>query len=343
MKKPQFSPVIIVGFLGILLIAFFLVSKASGIELVEPSSNHFDDKSPWGFYGFKRLLEKLDYDISIDYSNDTNNKSVILYIDYAQDDAFLKDEVVQWVKNGNTLIIDARIAEFFTESEFIKDIGNQKLLGYKDLKPNKGLIKDSLSIFESYDVIAETENEYIIINGSLGDGNIILIPDFRFFNNSLFKNDEIGKAYLISEIFKNLKERTIYLREKKATFNKNPSFLRDFFTGNFSYITYQVLFIFLLLAIFLGKRFIKPQQVKVREKRKISQHIYAVGNLYKQANAESLAEKIDIDFFKSIICKNKIPYIIDRNRYDKAIKGGNFKEGFLLREEITNEIKKEQK
>lgn len=340
MKNRLFSPVLLIGLLGILLISFFLVSKASGVELEEPSSNYFEDKNPWGFYGFKRLLEKLDYKVVLDKNGNTIKNSAILYIDYSDNDIFLNGDVIKWVKDGNTLIIDSTIATYLLEKEFILNISNEKIQGFKSLETSKIINSESLDVFASYEVISKTTSGYFIVQGYLGSGSIILLPDFTYFNNTMFKNKEIEKAYLVGKLLSRLDLKSIHLRERKARFNKNPSFLRDFFTGTKSYITYQLLVIFTLLVLLNGKRFIKPQQVKPREKRKISQHIYAVGSLFKQANAESLIADIDINFFKSVICKNKIPFNISKEKYDKAIYSKNLKEGFLLREEITNELKR---
>lgn len=342
MKKISFSPVVLIGITGIFLIAFFLVSKASGVELKEPSSKYYEDKSSLGFYGFKRLLEKMDYNVII---NNKENKrgSVIVYIGYSESDLFLKNEALKWVEDGNTLVIDGKTAKFLFKKDFIKSVKAEKLNEYQNIKTSKVLNNESLDIFQTFNVLSESSNDYFIIEGFRGNGSIILLPDFNYFNNMFFKNNEIEKAYLIDRVFNLFKSKTIYLREKKAVFNKNPSFLRDFFVGSKSYITYQILLLFILLSIYTGKRFIRPQQIKPREKRKISEHINAVGYLFKQANAESLAANIDINFFKNVICKNKIPFNIPREKYDKAVNNSNFKEGFLLREEITNELKKRSK
>lgn len=349
MKKQNVTPGLIIGIIGIALIVVLLIFSASGVQLDRPRSKYFTEKKVHGYFGFKSLLKKLSYEVKEDrsfYSKDIK-QSVILYVDYSDKDTFLQNDALDWIRDGNTLIIDAEMAEFVFDKEISKWADSKEDVNFlKDdirdittIETQYLMNEELIDLFDSYDIIAETKSGLFIIQGYLGNGALLIVSDMTLFNNQIFKNDEKEKAYVLDSILSQYKESEILLRERMESYIKTPSFLREFFTGKYSYLTFHICIMFILFVIFTGKRFVKPQNIKAIRHREVTEHIHAVGNLYKRAKAEELISDIDIEFFKTIICKNKIPFNIDINDYEKATQRSNFKKGFILREKLSKEIK----
>lgn len=348
MIKKMFSPIILIGIAGIILIALFLTSAASGITVDKPSSNHFENKRLNGFYGMYELLKGLNNKTVIDTASYTNadNKSVIIYIDSSESDEFLTSQVSEWITKGNNLVADGDTANIIFKKDILKygddlDINflPDELNDITEYKSQMYIESIYMDLFDEYEVIAQTNDGPVIIKGYLGSGSITLITSFSFFRNYMFDNNEISKGYIVDYLIRPFSNEKIYLREKLGTLTTNPSFIRDFFTGSYSYITIHISVLFILLTLYLGKRFAKPQQLVVKKQKRITEHIYAVGNLYKRADARDLIRSIDIAFFKTVICKNKIPFNIKEIVYNNAIKDSGFKNGFILRETLQKIIK----
>lgn len=347
MNRTPTSPLLFIGIIGIILIALFITSAASGITVDKPASNHFINKSNYGFYGFYELLKGLNKETKVDgedYGN-TDGKSVIIYVDSSTSDSFLTESAINWVSEGNNLIIQAATANIVFDCDIL-EYGDTHTISFipdsiediKSLKSEQYLNTDIYEYFDEVDIIAETSNGPFIIEGSIGIGSVIIITSFDFYNNLIFKDNILEKGYILDYIISPHKDKKIYLREKLGTLTSNPSFIRDFFTGNYSYLTFQVVILFILLTIYTGKRFVRPQKLSVKKQKKITEHINAVANLYKRADAKDLIRSIDISFFKTVVCKNRIPFNINESEYNRAVNDNGFKNGFLIRDTLLKKI-----
>lgn len=348
MTKKVFSPIILVGIAGILLIALFITSAVSGITIDKPASNHYNNKSLNGFFGLHKLIKGLNTKTTIDTTNylNTENKSVIFYLDGSESDQFLISEALNWVSRGNNLITNGNTANIIFKKDILQSGENidikflsDELSDITELKTQLYLSSIYMDLFDEYEIIAETNDGPFIIKGYIGKGSITLVATFDFFNNYMFYSNTIKKGYVFEYIIRPFADEKIFLREKLGTLTTNPSFIRDFFTGNYSYITIHITVLFILVVIYLGKRFVKPQQLVVKKQKRITEHIYAVGNLYKRADAKDLIRSIDIAFFKTVICRNKIPFNIKEVDYNNAVKEEGFKNGFILRDTLQKIIK----
>ncbi len=349
MKKSNFSVAIILGVLGLVLICFFLISKVSGIQIDVMESKDYIRKTDSGYYGLKALLDKLDLNVQTDISTNfkPENSSLVLYTDFTETDNFLTPDILLWIKKGNTLIIDSRIYNHIFNTEISAVCEEQSLTFIPEslndistLTTRLYIDKTKLNIFDNIEIIAESDNGLNMLVGHIGSGSIILVSDISVFNNNLFKDGEIDRAYVLAHLFTLKKYKNIYFREKIRTYKQNPSFLRDMFIGEYSHITIQITLILLLLILYYGKRFIKSSDLVVKKQRRVTEHINAVANLYKKAGATDLVTKIDIEFFKTVICKNNIPLMFDEEKYYQAINEKDFKTGFILREALISKIKR---
>ncbi len=349
MKKSNFPVPIFLGVLGLVLISFFLISKVSGIQVDGMESKDYESKTYTGYYGLKALLKKLDLKVETNISTHffPDNNSMVLYTDFTESDEFLTSDITLWVRNGNTLIIDSNIYNKIFNTD-ISSVCEEETLTFthaslsdiSTISTTLYIDESKLDKFSNINIIAESESGISILEESIGLGSIILVSDFSVFNNNMFKEGETDKAYVLGYLFTIKEYEKIYLREKIRTYRQNPSFLRDMFLGKYSYITIQITVLLILLVLFYGKRFIKSTDLVAKKQRRITEHIRAVANLYKKAGATDLVTQIDIDFFKTVICKNKIPVMFEEEKYNQAINEKDFKTGFILREALITKIKR---
>jgi hypothetical protein len=109
--------------------------------------------------------------------------------------------------------------------------------------------------------------------------------------------------------------------------------IKGLFKGKLALISAHLLIIFLIFLYINGKRFSKPQNIRPKEVRKVTEHIKATGLFYHKAGACQLIEKTDSRYFKWVICKNKKPSFLTEAEYKEKteIKSLLYEDEIILR------------
>lgn len=321
---------------GILIIIIFLAISASGYRGLLPGSNLYKNKYDNGYYLFYRLLEELEYNIEFEsvYTLPDGTGNSIIYLDMNEYEIQEIDKLSQWVSMGNQLILSGEAADVFfnTETtEFSKD--PQFTFSEKAYKSSAHFRRPFLKKLQKWKPLAENGDGNVMVQLKSGDGSLLLIADISLFNNkSLHK---IDNALLLDKLISSNKAEKIFLREKMSEAVFDPSLIKGILKGKLSILTIHLLLIFLFFLFITGKRFSRPQKLIGKKRRKISEHIEATGLFYQRAGAANLIEKINSDFFRIVVCRNRKPSLLSEEEYS------NYSDPYpkLTEEEIIKKFK----
>ncbi len=317
MNVKKISPSIILSALGILIIIVFLAITASGYKGLLPGSNLYKNKSNHGFYVFYRLLEELEYQVEFEsvYTLPDGTGNSIVYLDMNDYEEEEIGKLSNWVSSGNNLILSGESSDLFFNTE-TTEISKKSSFIFSDKSYNSTshFRRSFLKKLWKKKVLSENENGPVIVTVDSGKGSLLLISDISLFNNINLHG--IDNAFLLDKLLSSDVRGKIYLREKLSEAVFDPSLIKGIFQGRLSIITIHLLLIFFFFLIMTGKRFSKPQKLSGKKRRKISEHIKATGLFYQRAGASNLIEKIDSEYFRTVICRNRKPSILNDTDYN---------------------------
>ncbi|MDC7126271.1 MAG: DUF4350 domain-containing protein [Spirochaetales bacterium] len=316
MFKNKAHPVKILSIVSIFMIIMFMAVLASGFRGVLPGSMLFSNKQDNGYYVFHRLLAELGYDVKFEkrYKTPKKKLSTIVYAAGSKEN-FPSEDYIEWLKAGNTLVLIGESCSLLLEENAIEDGENlpleeagknsEKLPVELGITVSSCFSNEKIKNLHGLEILYKTTEGPVIVKSTIGSGHVIFISDSELFNN---KNmHEIKNALLLDGLFSSLKGQPIYMREQSSEAVYDVSLIGGLFNGAGGYIILQLVILLLLGVILMGKRFARPEILEAIERRKMTEHVKAVGLFFQRANAWQLIESIDANYFKTIICRNKKP------------------------------------
>lgn len=336
---------IIVGFSFIVI--FFIVRVMFPTEIVNRDPK-FHNKKDEGFYIFYQLLEKLDYKIKATGEKEKllKSSSVMIYTSESTDilsnnkkekdpqmSILRSPELHQWVERGNDLVligsesIDQYYGNPFTGTTknsstiiLFKSLTGGDCTHFKDYqyKSEKVFYPLFLKRFKEskLTLLGESESDEVsVAQIQEGAGTVLLIAEGDFFSNINLK--DLHYAYLLDALFSPYKNKKIYLIRKPVKLIPTPSIGTFLFSGRHVVLVVHSLIMFLLFLYLAGKRFARPEILLGKKQRESTEHTRAVGIFYQRGQAFSLIEKIDSEYFKTMVCLNKKPNELTPDEYEE--------------------------
>jgi Domain of unknown function (DUF4350) len=346
------QPIKILSIFLLFAIIAFLAVGASGFKGIIPGSMLFSNKYDNGYYVFHRLLTELDYSVEFEkeYSVPNAASSTIVYAT-ADKENFSTEEHLSWLKEGNTLVLIGNSSTLLLDEDAIQSGESLVLRDFYNRTPAHGALyaseyfnKESMDNLNRYKVHYKTPDGAVIAESFIGSGRVLFICDLSLFNNENMHN--LQNALLLNELFSDMKGHPIYLRERSPEAIYDASLITGLLEGKGMFIFLQFLILFILAVLIMGKRFARPEKLTARKRRKVTEHVKAVGLFFQKANAYELVETIDTEYFKTIICKSKKPSVLSLDEYTEygSVKEDiteddtvqRFKERQLLKSRLDN-------
>ena len=350
--------IIIVSIAGIIVIAIFLLLGAFGFQGVQLGTRWYEAKTDHGYYVFYRLLQELSHNVVFTTTSSPTKKSpgVIVYLSLGEPYEIDSEGLMQQVRQGNDLLIIGALSKTFMEGGSLEEGTDLELrmndsalsIQYPIEEPVLAKAYFSASSFQSLGdrILAETDDGVVIGRWQEKKGSITFIADPSLFINQNMR--KIQNAALLASLFTRFQGKTLYLRERPSTALYNPTMLKEFFTGDLRLFVLQLLLLFLLFLYYSGKRFSRPEVMERQEKRKISQHIKAVGMFYQKAGAYALIEEVNAEYCRKVVCRGKKPAQLTDQEFDdliairKNISPPESLEGFKKRNAIIRSMKRKK-
>lgn len=348
--KPSASAVVAVA--GVLLIALFLGLILFGVSGVDLGNQAFQDKSFRGYYAFYRLLEELDYKVAQERADlpPPDGDGTVLYLDDQGEALADAKEMRRWIRRGNTLVLIGEAAAAFSEDAHLKAVEEapmtfpaEEWAEFDGLAASQCLPEEFFQGKKTGRALAAVPGGVVIGEVLLGQGRVLYIADRGLFANEGLRNSQ--QAYMLSRLFAPLREGPLFLRERSPEVIQAPSVARQLFGGKAGYAGWHGALVFLLFLLFTGKRFARPDRAEASEKRRISQHLRAVGVFYRSNRAYGLIDRIDREYFKTVVCRNRRPPELSAEEFRRASEAGGSMdrdavwERFALRARLTRRIR----
>lgn len=344
MIKIKGHPVRILSVLSLFMIIAFLAVAASGFRGIMPGSMIYSNKLDNGYYVFHRLLKELGYDVEFEnqYIIPQNSTSTIVYAT-GDKEHFSSEDYISWLKRGNTLVLIGKSAELLVDYEVIES-GESLVLGdsfnetsfQSELFASDYFNNEKIKNIEGLRIIYKTSNGAVIVESSVGSGQVLFISDPSLFNNENMYN--LQNALLLEDIFSPMKGQPIYMRELNPQAVYDVSLIRGLLEGKGGYLSLQIVILFILSILIMGKRFARPEKLRAIERRKVTEHVKAVGLFFQKANAYELIESVDAEYFKTIVCKSKKNSDLSPEEYSEY---GSVKQN-ITEDDIVHRFKERQ-
>jgi len=344
MLKIKGHPVRILSILSLFIIIAFMAVAASGFKGIMPGSMIFSNKSDNGFYVFHRFLKEMGYAVEFEnrYTIPKKASSTIVYA-AADKDQFSKEDYLSWLKKGNTLVLIGSSAALLLDDEVIESGESYVLRDSFNKTSYEGALSASdyfsgekIKNIEGLRILYQTSNGAVIVESSVGSGQVLFISDPSLFNNENMHN--LQNALLLEDIFSPMKGQPLYMREQSPEAVYDVSLIKGLLEGKGGYLFLQILILFILSILIMGKRFARPEKIEALERRKVTEHVKAVGLFFQKANACQLIESVDTDYFKTIICKSKKPSDLSSEEYAEY---GSVKQN-ITEDDIVHRFKERQ-
>ncbi|MCP4136812.1 MAG: hypothetical protein GY754_37930 [bacterium] len=214
-----------------------------------------------------------------------------------------KETLLKWAESGGTLFILGVDTE--TDPLSGKPI---KEGSYKQIRIDSAISQDVKSLpMLSGKYIALPRNPYQVTkllstsNGTLlyrkpyGSGSIFILSDSALFANEHMKNEQA--AVLVNNLLKPYFENTIYIVQRNLFSYSVSSPLVILFKSKMLYITLQIMLLCVLFVWWKGTRFGTPVHYRPNARRSLTEHITAVGLLYRKSQSMPIIEKINRSYF----------------------------------------------
>ena len=196
---------------------------------------------------------------------------------------------------------------------------------------NSMILIDEKSNLFKYDIINE-RNKLDFASGffkgsdnvyGMGEGFIVFFEKPKDFTNYGIKDYTEGINFI--KALDALKEKTVYFNEYYHGLGRQYGTVFDILGSAGRIIFIQLLLGLLLYFLILSARFGKPIPVLKNVKRMENENLFALSNIYKNANAKDIVLKIYLEKFKKQISKIlgfiKIP---DDNELKNAVLNNKF-------------------
>ena len=342
MLQNRFQPVRLLAILSLFLIIAFLAVVASGFQGVLPGSMLFNNKFDNGYYVFYRLLEELGHNVHFEkrYNIPGAGKSAIIYVT-APEEGFDRETYISWLSEGNTLVLIGNSISLLLDEEAVHTGDPLVLRNIYNNQP----YKESLSVtawfddevmekLDQYKVFLKTSKGAVVAESIVGSGRILYIADISLFNNRNMHN--LQNALMLEKLFSDMKGQILNMRERSPEAVYDVSLIKGLLQDKGGYISFQLIIIFGLSVMILGKRFARPEKLEGKKIRKVTEHTRAVGLFFQKANACEIVESVDSNYFRTIVCCNKKPSDISEQDYSDY--GSELKD--ISEEEIFRRFKK---
>ena len=292
----------VIAFFFIFLYTLFLII---GQDVPVQSRRNTFNKEGSGYFFFYKLFERLDYKFERWYDADPPEESgCLVYFDYYPAAEDILQQIVKWVKRGNVLFIAGINTEY--DPVFFRKI---HLGPAREVEISESLIPGEfpqplpfsfsrsrfLKTSAGDKTLIRSESGALLIQRSLGKGQVYLFPDSNLFVNRSFIND--NHAVFLNHLFKPYYKKDFYIHEYGTGVQqvKNPVMI--LFKGDLLFFTLHLLLLGILFAAWKGKRFGKPLHAEPFKRRSLGVHLAAVGDFYQKARAFRIVESLTRKYF----------------------------------------------
>ncbi len=298
---------IIIPITALFFVVIYAFLLLLGIRSVNTENKQTSNTSHYGFSYIYRLLKELGYKVKrvSSYRIESGKNCFIMINNEFKNDVERK-QVLSWVKGGGVLFLIGEMGSERINSEYKLKTGSIQNISFK-----KGMGKDVKNLNYNYgsyfvgvseeNILVNSNQGALIIKVKTGKGVIFAAAGASFFNNGHIKkenaavifNNILGKYY-------DEKYNILFL-EKAPEYrvDKNPVMI--LFRGRIFFITMHVILMVLLFCFWKAKRFGNAMSLNPYGRRKITEHIAAVGDFYRKAKKRNLIEKLEIDYFITVI------------------------------------------
>jgi hypothetical protein len=293
-----------VAFFFIFLYALYLIT---GQEVRLRKREGTFSKGDSGYFLFYKLFKQLGYKFQRWYEAGPPTRPAkngcLVYFDYNGKDIDSMEPILNWVRQGNSLImvgIHTPTDPIFSIAighgpaqhvSFSKELTSEPLtFSFHSGKYLKLQYSDN-----EYAVLLRSESGALVIRYKLGRGVVYLFPDNNIFINRNFINPD--HAIFVNEFLKNLFNHSIYFHEYGTGVYRVKSPVMILFKGNLIFITLQLLLIGIVFAAWKSKRFGKPLHASPVKRRSLGVHLTAVGGFFQKTKAYKIVEYLVQKYF----------------------------------------------
>lgn len=279
---------------GFFLVILYVLFSLTGVRTAVKQRKNTFNRSGSGFFYFYRLFQQLDYGLKRWYEvKPPAEKGCLVYFDYFKKDNPNLLGILDWVREGNVLIL----AGIHTPTDPIFS-GRIRFGPTGNVTVSPGLTSQRLTFSFSRSRCLETadgdtplvwgESGALLTRKPLGKGTVYLFPDNNLFVNWNFRNPD--HAVFLNALFKTYYNTTIYIYEYGTGVYKVRNPVMILFKGSLLFVTLHLVIMGLLFALRVGKRFGNPVHAEPFKRRSLSVHLAAVGGFYRKARAYNVTE-----------------------------------------------------
>jgi hypothetical protein len=301
--KAQYLAAAIVFFFIFLYALYLITGREARLQKREGTFS----KGGSGYFLFYKLFKRLGYKFQRWYeagppTSPTKN-GCLVYFDYNGKDIDSMEPILNWVKQGNILImvgihtptdpifsiaIDRGPARHITVSKELTS-------GPLTFSFHSGKYLNPQYRDNEYAVLLRSESGALVTRHGLARGVVYLFPDNNLFINRNFINPD--HAVFLNKLLRNLFNRSIYIHEYGTGVYRVKSPVMILFKGNLIFITLQLLLIGIVFAAWKSKRFGKPLHAEPIKRRSLGVHLAAVGGFYQKTKAHKIAASLRQKYF----------------------------------------------
>ncbi|MEN8906437.1 MAG: DUF4350 domain-containing protein [Clostridiales bacterium] len=243
------------------------------------------------------INDKYEIDYTTYSTKDYGTKALFLLTKNLNFNVKRYQKPARFLKNNHTLIIIKPSMKRFLDPKEQKKLlswiksGNELIISSKTSTLDNNIIKNLVPI---------NKNQYL--EYKLGNGKIYLFEEYDDFTNINIKNNE-SVVYMVNLLIE-INNKNVFFNEYYHDYGKSNPGIFSVLNIEYTILIFQCFLTILLFIFYKSRRFGFPLTVLENEKRLENENVYAISNIIRKSNSNSMVVETYLNEFRKSLEKH---------------------------------------